>query len=142
MTDVCSNPRHRFLELKWYSAANLEQCSRCGICIPRVNALDKFGFESFNLVCLNNSGGENDDIIEEMLWAGAKYVKGSFNMTANVRVIKNFEKEQDEATQIYRPALVACAGQVLPPELAELCGDYCCMTTERRAIDERLNAYN
>lgn len=137
MLKRCSNPRHKFPPVKWYSPDNLEPCSLCGICIPYVNAQDSLGHNAFERTCYYNFAGLYDSAIREMLLCGAKY---DMTNMPDRKLIENFEKEQKEAIRILRPALVACAYQVLPLELAELCGDYCCMTKERRAVEERLNA--
>jgi ankyrin repeat protein len=45
--------------------------------------------------------------------------------------------EHERLETVVRPEVVACAGIAMPPELAELCGDYVAMTPERRTIQAR-----
>lgn len=47
-------------------------------------------------------------------------------------------QEFDHREFVMRPAIVALCGQVLPVEIAELCGDFMFMTAVRRAMDRRL----
>jgi hypothetical protein len=38
-------------------------------------------------------------------------------------------------TKAIRCAVVACSGEVLPAEIAAICGDYVVMTPDRRKVD-------
>lgn len=81
-------------------------------------------------------------VVEELLLLGADdKMTDNLDKTArdHGKHISSVFDNHEKRIRIVRPNVVETCGQVLPVELAELCGDYIFLPPVRRAIEERAN---
>ncbi len=108
----------------------------------QVDSVNRFG----NTPLMEAASGGHTEVVKLLLEAGANWrIKNNIGKNtedyANAKwAVMTVLLEYIHVERVVRPTVVRTSGQVLPCELAELCGDYAAMTPVRRALDQRMQS--